>query len=289
MNKKHIKITKREHTFKGYASTYTVEILNSFNPELQPKNTESAIKSKLIELSNQLGGFKFVATLVLVFKKTENKDKTKYENFYSSSKAELIINESDIYNAFKSIYTTIIANIKKSLGKGSGWIIDSVIDHTSSMSRYNSSDGSSYIKLHKELDHPRTGLINIQNTDDNECFKRCLVRHLNPADHNPRRITKADKDFAKRLDFKDMKFPEKTRDIQKIEKTNSIGVSVFGYENQVKYLIHVSKNVVKINFKKIALKLMVNKLLRCLRRVNILNSKTMKNNNKVTIHDLCGF
>ena len=25
---------------------------------------------------------------------------------------------------------------------------------------------------------------------------------LNPADHNPRRITKADKDFAKKRDFK---------------------------------------------------------------------------------------
>ena len=29
---------------------FNVEILNSFDPELQPKDTESAIKSKLIEL-----------------------------------------------------------------------------------------------------------------------------------------------------------------------------------------------------------------------------------------------
>ena len=63
--KKNIKITKREHAFKGYASTY-FEILNSFNPELQIENTESATKSKLIELLTQLKGFKFVTTLVLV-------------------------------------------------------------------------------------------------------------------------------------------------------------------------------------------------------------------------------
>ena len=74
------------------------------------------------------------------------------------------------------------------------------------------------IKLPKELDHPRKDLINVQNTDDNECFKWCLVRYLNPADNNPRRIAKADKDFAKRLDFKDIKLPIKTRDIQKVEK-----------------------------------------------------------------------
>ena len=47
--------------------------------------------------------------------------------FCSSSKAETIINESGIDNVLKSIYTTIITNIQKSLGKGSGWIIDSVI------------------------------------------------------------------------------------------------------------------------------------------------------------------
>ena len=68
-----------------------------------------------------------------------------------------------------------------------------------------------------------------------------LVRYLNPADHNPRRITKADEGFAKRLDFKDKTFPVKTRDIHKIEKKNSIGISVFGYENKVKYPIYESK------------------------------------------------
>ena len=28
----------------------------------------------------------------------------------------------------------------------------------------------------KKLDHPRKGLINIQNIDNNECFKLYLVR-----------------------------------------------------------------------------------------------------------------
>ena len=53
------KITKREHAFKGDPSTYNVEVLNSFNPELQLKYTESAIESKLIKLMTQLRGFKF--------------------------------------------------------------------------------------------------------------------------------------------------------------------------------------------------------------------------------------
>ena len=71
---------------------------------------------------------------------------------------------------FQSIYTTVISKIEKSLGKGSGWIIDSVIDHNISIPNYNPLTGSSSVKLLEGLDHPREGLINIQNTDDNEWF-----------------------------------------------------------------------------------------------------------------------
>ena len=84
-----------------------------------------------------------------MFKKIESKDKTKYGNFYSSSKAETLINEKDIDNVFQSICTTIIENIQKSSLKDSGWIIDSVIDHTISIWKYNPLAGSSYIKLPK--------------------------------------------------------------------------------------------------------------------------------------------
>ena len=49
-----------------------------------------------------------------------------------------------------------------------------------------------------------------------------LVRYLNPADHNPAIITKADKDFDKSIYFECIKFPVKIRDIHKIEKKKKI-------------------------------------------------------------------
>ena len=45
---------KRSHTSKGYTSTYNVKILNSFNPDLQFKDAECAIKNKLIASLNSL-------------------------------------------------------------------------------------------------------------------------------------------------------------------------------------------------------------------------------------------
>ena len=56
---------KLSHAYKFYASSYNVEILNYFNPELQLKNTESGIKNKLKDLLSELRGFKFVTTLVI--------------------------------------------------------------------------------------------------------------------------------------------------------------------------------------------------------------------------------
>ena len=56
INEKNVKISKPAHAFKGFASSDNVEILNSFSPELQLKDTASAIKSTLIifQSHNQL-------------------------------------------------------------------------------------------------------------------------------------------------------------------------------------------------------------------------------------------
>ena len=47
MKEKNLKITKQAHAFKSYRSSYDIGILNSFNPELQLKATESTINNKL--------------------------------------------------------------------------------------------------------------------------------------------------------------------------------------------------------------------------------------------------
>ena len=78
-----------------------------------------------------------------------------------------------------------------------GWIIDSVVDHTINISKYSPLSGSSYIKLPKELDHLKKGLIHIQNFDDNQWFKWCLIRYLHPADHHSARIRKVEKIFER--------------------------------------------------------------------------------------------
>ena len=73
------------------------------------------------------------------------------------------------------------------------------------------------MKVLTELDPPRKCLINIENVDDNECFKCCIVRYLHAADRNPARITKSDKSFFfKKKIFEDIEIVVKIRDINKM-------------------------------------------------------------------------
>ena len=68
------------------ASSYNVDNLNSFNPELEHKDTASVIRNKLTDLLTELRGFTFLKTLVIELKKIESDDEAKYATFYSNSK-----------------------------------------------------------------------------------------------------------------------------------------------------------------------------------------------------------
>ena len=48
------KITKSLHAFENYTPIYNVQVMNSFNTELQLKRTESMIKNKLKNVLNEL-------------------------------------------------------------------------------------------------------------------------------------------------------------------------------------------------------------------------------------------
>ena len=77
------------------------------------------------------------------------KNEAKYSTFYSSSKTETVINESDIDDVFELIYSTIKSDMQKLLGKSLGRITNSFVDQNTNCSKYKSLSGSSYIKSSK--------------------------------------------------------------------------------------------------------------------------------------------
>ena len=78
--------------------------------------------------------------------------------------------------------------------EGSGWTTDRVESNYINVTTYRCLQGSSYIELPTELKNPGKGLINMKNEDD-ECFRWCQIRHLNPQKKNPQRVKKDDKQY----------------------------------------------------------------------------------------------
>ena len=134
----------------------------------------------------------------------------------------------------------ILNIIAQWISEGSGWTIESVDNHFLNIVEYTPLNGSSYIKLPSELNHHKKGLINLKN-NDNECFRWCHIRRLNPQDKDPQRIKKSDKEYINKLDYSGIEFPVTTKQYNKIEKQNEININVFGYENKQPYPIFVSK------------------------------------------------
>ena len=71
--------------------------------------------------------------------------------------------------------------------------------------------------------------------------KWCLVRYLNPVNKNPAKIRNVDRELAKQLNFKGVKFPIYKKEYAKKEKQNNIFINVFGPQDEIPYLIYTSK------------------------------------------------
>ena len=82
----------------------------------------------------------------------------------------------------------ILNVIDKWVSEGLGWVINRIDSHYINITTYQPLNGSSYIELPMKLRNPKKGLINMKNKD-NEWFRWCHIRHLNPQKKNPQRIS----------------------------------------------------------------------------------------------------
>ena len=136
------------------------------------------------------------------------------------------MNSEEIEEALERAAEEILNKIAIWISEGSGWVIKNIISHFVNIVSYVPLRGTSYLPLSEELRNSRKGLINIKNTD-NECFRWCHIRHLNPLKKDPQRVTLKDKELVKTLDYSGVTFPVSIKDIKQIEQQNKININVF--------------------------------------------------------------
>ena len=237
--KRKIKINEKAKALKGYTKSFEIGIKNNKDPLKQLQSTRKGIKFHIESILKSMKGLKFVENLKVTFKKN-SKNEIITKTAYFNSKPKTIINKTQITEELQSSKHEILNITAQWISEGSGWTIESVDNHYLNIVQYEPMKGSSYIELPQELKHHKKGLINMKN-NDNECFRWCHIRYLNPQEKDPQRIKKIDKEYINQLDYSNIEFPVTVKQYNKIEKQNEININVFGYENKQPYPIYISK------------------------------------------------
>ena len=232
-------ITETARAFQGFTKSYQVGIKNDKDCLVQLNTTRLAVAHFMKQLLPRMKGLKFIETLTITFEQQRGNQIVSRTGYFNS-KPKTIINVDDLTPFLDVNVEQIMEDIHKWISQGSAWLIKSINGHFINIIQYEPLAGSSYIKLPTELQNPKHGIINPQNKD-NEWFRWCHIRHLNPRNNNPQRIKKTDKSFGKQLNYDGIEFPVSIKQYNKIETQNSININVFGYENKQPYQIYISK------------------------------------------------
>ena len=243
------KIKELNKALKGHAKSYGIELQDNLNPLNHFTKTKALVESHLGNLLKDMKGFKFIETLEVTFEKDTIDSKTGkcvsiYKTAFFNGKAKTITKPNDIEPELSMSRQEILNVIDKWISEGSGWVIDRIDSHYIIVTLYKPLNGSSYIELPTELRNSKKGLINMKNEDE-ECFRWCHIRHLNPQIKYPERIKKEDKKMINELNYDGIDFPLSQKHYNKVEKQNSIRINVFGYEDGQPFPIHISKETFK--------------------------------------------
>ena len=218
------KIKELNKALKGHAKSYEIELQDNLNPLNNFTKTRPQTESHLEDILKTMKGFKFIETLEVTFEKDTIDSKTGkcvsiYKTAFFNGKAKIVTKVDDMEPELNMSKQEILNMIDKWVSEGSGWVIDQIDSHYLNVTLYKLLNGSSYIKLPTDLRNTKKGLINIKN-EDNECFRWCHIRHLNPQEKNPQRIKKEDKKMIEKLNYSGIEFPILKKDYNKIEKKN---------------------------------------------------------------------
>ena len=239
------KIKELNRALKGHTKSYDIELLDNLNLLNHLTKTKALVESHLENLLKDMKRFKFIETLEVTFKKDTIDSKTGksvsiYKTAFFNGKAKTITKPNDVESELSMSRQEILSVIDKWVSEGSGWVIDRIDSHYINVTTFKPLHGSSYIELPTAFRNPKKGLINIKNKDD-ERFRWCHIRHLNPQEKNPQRIKKEDKKMINELNYDGIDFPLSQKHYNKVEKQNSIRINVFGHENRQPFPIHISK------------------------------------------------
>ena len=178
-----------------------------------------------------------------IIEKSKGESKTTYEhdNAYFQSQTHINLEKTEVKVFLKEMIIEILGNLIIYQKKGSGWYFKEVKRLEIHIVEYKPMRGGTYIPLPKFIMRKKA-ILNMENKDD-KCFLWSILRYLHPKEKHSTRINDLIK-YENDLNFKEINFPVKVKDITKFENNNPNlqGINVFSVNDNNKiYPLRINK------------------------------------------------
>ena len=206
--------TREASAFKNYTNQY---VMYNTIPNYPPLEFLANAKPTIINIFNSNRNIKTILYLHCLMMRKDPGNMPVIKKFAFHSKGLKLIldgtNEEDIYNEMVEEIEEEMQKIEDA--EGSCWVfvkVEKLVLHTT---RRDPINAGSYIDLPPLLKNKKA-LINMKSQDD-ECFKWCVLRALYPKDKNTERIDNDLKSKQDTINMKGIRYPVNFRDIDRFE------------------------------------------------------------------------
>ena len=167
-------------------------------------------------------------------------EKTSPSNGWFTTQHIIYLISSNVKNELQKQINTISTKIDEYTSKGSGWVIEKILEVTLKVNIHTIPKAGSWIPTPKKLSDKKA-IVNITNKDQN-CFYHTIIAALNPVNDNSGRLKSYE--FAVNKVVEDSyktPMPINAVDYRIFEEANKISLNVFGYEDGSIYPIYISE------------------------------------------------
>ena len=180
INKQNFGIRENSSAIRGFTKQFTIDGAHridavSFLNVVRPQVTSLLSKNRQTKINLVL-----TCKMERVNMKSGRVDS---DNVPFVSRNVVMLDATDPSEIYNNARDKILESMATFQMRGSNWRFNQVVKLDINTVVYKPLKGSSYIKLPTELANKKA-IINLKNVD-NECFKWCITRALNPIDYHP--------------------------------------------------------------------------------------------------------
>ena len=158
-------------------------------------------------------------------------EKLQQMEHYFNRMQPAILNEHNVdtlYHLLNQFIDEVKDEIEAWSQRGSGWIMDEILEAFINVAQYRPLRGGSFMPLSKKLQNKKA-IINVQNRD-NHCLRWALRAALFPAPRGANVARTSCYPTEDGLNFTGIDFPTPVWQIDKLERQNqNLAINVFGW------------------------------------------------------------